>query len=247
MVSIITATFNSSLYISKTIESIQKQSYEDWELIITDDCSSDNSVEIIQDIARVDNRVKVFCLKKNSGAGVARNNSIKEAKGRYIAFCDSDDLWLPNKLETQLKFMDENKLGFTYSSYFTQDENHKRIGCIYSPKEISYTEILRNNYVGCLTAIYDVKELGKMYMPNIRRRQDWVLWIRIIKKLKLVKGISEPLAIYTVRANSLSRKKSELLKYHWIVYREELGFGILKSSYYMIQFFYFYMKRKIYE
>lgn len=244
-VSIITATYNSSEYISKTIESIRNQSYSNWELLITDDCSDDGTIEIIKEIIKKDQRVKLFCLKKNSGAGKARNNSIREANGRFIAFCDSDDLWLPYKLETQLRFLGENNLDFTYSSYFTQDENGKRIGCVYAPNKISFQDILRNNYIGCLTAIYDSKQLGKVYMPNIRKRQDWVLWIRIIEKLNLVKGISEPLAIYTVRKNSISSKKTELLKYNWIVYNKELGFNKLKSSFHMLQFLYYYARKKI--
>ena len=244
-VSIITATYNSSQYIAKTIDSIRNQSYSSWELLITDDCSNDNTIEIIREITNIDQRVKLFSLKENSGAGKARNNSIREAAGRYIAFCDSDDLWLPNKLETQLRFLNDNQLDFTYSSYLTQDEDHKIISCIYAPNEITFKDILRNNYIGCLTAIYDTKRLGKIYMPHIRKRQDWVLWIKIVEKLYRVKGISEPLAIYTVRRNSISDNKMKLLKYNWSVYRKELGFNLFKSSFFMIQFLYFFLRKKI--
>ena len=245
LVSIITPTYNSEKYIAKTIESIIDQTYKNWELIITDDCSVDNTNLIIQSYIKIDPRIKLFQLKGNSGAGKARNNSIREANGRFIAFCDSDDLWLPSKLESQLRFLNENNLGFTYSSYFTQDEDYKTIGCVIAPNEISYKAILRNNYIGCLTAIYDTIHLGKVYMPNIRKRQDWVLWIKIIERLGRVKGISEPLAIYTVRKNSISSKKLELLKHNWFVYRMELGFNRLKSSFHIIQFIYYYARKKI--
>ncbi len=245
LVSIISPTYNSEEFISETINSIINQTYQNWELLITDDCSNDNTVQVINKHILKDQRIKLFQLKENSGVGVARNNSIKNAKGRYIAFCDSDDLWLPKKLEVQLEYLLNNKAGFTYSSYLIQDEKQNRIGKIIGPKKISYNKILRNNYVGCLTAIYDTKALGKMFMPDIRKRQDWVLWINIIKKLGVVQGISEPLAIYTVRKDSVSRNKLNLIKYNWIVYYEALNFSLAKSIFSMIQFLYFYARKKI--
>lgn len=245
LVSIITPTYNSELYIGYTIESIQRQTYDDWELLITDDASTDNTVSVIESFIRTDRRIKLFKQRINEGAGIARNNSIKRSNGKYIAFCDSDDLWLPNKLEKQLKFIKNHNLSFTYSSYFTQDENWKKNGSVYAPSNICYKEILRNNYIGCLTALYDVEKLGKVYFPSIRKRQDWVLWINIIERLGIVQGISEPLAIYTVRKNSISRNKLNLIKYTWDVYHKALNFSLVKSVLYMVQFLYFYARKKI--
>lgn len=131
------------------------------------------------------------------------------------------------------------------SSYLTQNENFIEIGRVNAPKEISYKAILRNNYIGCLTAIYDTQTLGKMFMPNIRKRQDWVLWINIIKSLGVVQGISDPLVIYTVRKNSISSNKFNLVKYNWIVYNNALGFDVIRSLFFMIQFLYLYAGKKI--
>jgi len=245
LVSIITPTYNSEKFILGTIESIQKQTYINWELLITDDCSTDKTIEIIKDYKQTDKRIKLYKLKTNSGAGLARNNSIRHAAGRFIAFCDSDDRWLPNKLEVQLEYLLNQNAGFTYSSYFLHNEEQNKIGEIKGPRKISYRQILRNNYIGCLTAIYDTQALGKMFMPDIRKRQDWVLWINIIKKLGTVQGISEPLAIYTVRKNSISSNKFKLVKYNWVIYNKALGFGIISSLLYMIQFLYFYARKKI--
>lgn len=138
LVSIIMPSYNSSKYIAKTIDSIVSQFYTNWELLITDDCSTDNTCEIIKEYAAYDQRIKLFVMEKNKGAGVARNKSIEEAKGRYIAFCDSDDRWKPEKLEVQLRFMVENRVEICYSSYLKCNENDKVLGIVIAPSQISY-------------------------------------------------------------------------------------------------------------
>lgn len=247
LVSIITPTYNSEEFISKTIQSIINQTYTKWELIITDDCSTDSTWNILESFANNHNRIHIYRLKTNSGAGIARNNSIAKANGRFIAFCDSDDQWFPQKLEKQVKYMLDHNTHFSYSSYLVQDENQKIIGKINAPQIISYQKILRNNYVGCLTAIYDSQELGKLFMSDTRKRQDWILWIHILEKLHEVKGIDEPLAIYTKRENSISRNKLDLLKHNWRLYYNTLNFNKYKASWYFIQFLYFYAKKKIFN
>ena len=183
-VSIITPTYNSEEFISETITSIINQTYTNWELLITDDCSSDDTLKIIDFFQKKDNRIKLLRLDTNQGAGVARNNSIKDSKGKFIAFCDSDDQWKPDKLEKQIHFIKANNLVFTYSSYDVTDESGNFIKSINAPKTLTLKNILSNNYVGCLTAIYDSAAIGKQYMPAIRKRQDWVLWINILKVIK---------------------------------------------------------------
>lgn len=245
LVSIITPTYNSEHYIDRTIKSILAQTYRNWELLITDDCSNDKTVEIVQSYIKIDDRIKLFQLRENSGSGIARNNSIIKAQGRFIAFCDSDDCWLPKKLEFQTNFMLNNNLGFTYSSYFLVDENQVDIGRVEARKQITYRDILKNNYIGCLTAIYDTELVGKPLMPDIRIRQDWVLWIKILEKLQVAQGIIKPLAIYTKRSNSISSNKLKLIKYNWEVYHKTLGFSILKSLLCMVKFLFFYARKKI--
>lgn len=218
LVSIITPSYNCVSFIEETIESIQAQTYKNWELLITDDCSSDNSREVIRSYTEKDPRIKLLVLDKNSGAGVARNNSIKEAKGRYIAFCDSDDRWYPEKLEQQLQFMQDNNCTLSYSSYDVCDEYGKIIGYVECLKELTKSKIIRDNGIGCLTAIYDSEKLGKHYMPSMRKRQDWCLWIEIIQSGAIAKGFQQPMALYRNRTNSISSNKTEMLKFNYEVY-----------------------------
>ena len=247
LVSIITASYNCSDFIGETIESIQSQTYTNWELLITDDCSTDTSREVIMRYAEKDSRIRLLCLDKNSGAGIARNNSIRKAKGRFIAFCDSDDRWKPEKLERQLKFMVDNGYGLTYTSYDTCDESGTINGYVQCLRSLNFNKILRDNGIGCLTAIYDAEKIGKHFMPSIRKRQDWCLWIDIIRKTGKAYGLQEPLALYRVRSGSLSSNKIEMLRYNYAVYHDVLGNNGLKSAAILYCYFlpyYFYKKIK---
>lgn len=237
LVSIITPSYNSSQYICETIEGIINQTYENWELLITDDCSNDNTVEIIEKYVSADNRVKLYRLDRNSGAGICRNNSIEKANGRFIAFCDSDDVWMPKKLEMQLRFMQKNDCALTYSSYMTMDEKSNVNGIVVCMNRISFASMKRDDGIGCLTAIYDTDKVGKMYMSSLRKRQDWGLWLEILKKCRVAYGIKEPLAYYRIRANSISNKKISLVKHNINVYRKILHFSLIKSYLYFLFIF----------
>lgn len=238
-------TYNSENYISESIKSVINQSYENWELLITDDFSTDKTIKVVQDFQKQDDRIILFHSKINKGAGIARNNSISNAKGRFIAFLDSDDRWKPNKLKTQIAFMLSNKLSLTYSGYDVINEKGSYIKTIIAPESINYSEILSNNYIGCLTAIYDTNSIGKKYMPDIRRRQDWVLWINILELIREAKGITDSLAIYVDRKGSISGNKLLMLKYNWTVYSNILGFNKVKSFLLMINFILHYAIKKI--
>jgi len=247
LVSIITSSYNSSIYIEKTIQSILSQTYRNWELLITDDCSTDDSVEEIHKYVEQDSRIKLFVLSENSGAGIARNNSIREARGRFIAFCDSDDRWLPEKLEKQIQFMQSHNYSLSFSSYYTCQENGKIVGEISCRSVINYYDLVRNNCIGCLTVIYDTKLLGKMYMPTIRKRQDWGLWLLIVKKCRYAYGLKTPLAVYRLRDNSISSSKWSLVSFNIKVYREVLNYSLFKSYLIFILLFlptYFFKKIK---
>ncbi len=245
LVSIITPSYNSEQYISKTIDSIINQTYTNWELLITDDLSSDSTVEIIESYVKDDSRIKLYKLEKNSGAGIARNFSINKAQGRYIAFCDSDDLWKPYKLEIQIEFMLKNNLSLSYSNYDVIDVNGKLIDNIISPKKITYGKMLLNCYIGCLTVIYDSEKIGKQYMPEIRKRQDWALWLKILKRIKETKGIGKSLALYRKRKNSLSNNKLKLIASTWKIYYNVLNFNFFKSLLSIFIFFIYYFKKKL--
>lgn len=246
LVSIITPTYNSEEFISETMNSIINQTYQNWELLITDDCSNDNTVEIVKQYILKDKRIKLFELKDNSGAGVARNNSIKNAKGRYIAFCDSDDLWKPHKLKTQLEFLDKKKIAFTFSAYDIVDNNLNFLKKKKVSSKITYSGSLFYNQVGCLTAIYDSKILGKVYMSNQKKRQDYHLWLTIMKRIKHTYVIDDSLALYRLREHSISSNKLSLLKYNYRVYTE-LGYSKLTSLFFLIGFLLVYIFKKIFK
>lgn len=235
LVSIITPSYKSERFISETLESVLAQTYQNWEIIIVDDVSPDNSNKIIEDYCKKDKRIKFIRLEKNSGPAVARNKAIEEAKGRYIAFLDADDLWKPEKLEKQIKFMQEKDCALSYSAYETMsEEGILQNKCINPPLKISYKDLLKSNYIGCLTAIYDSQKVGKVYMPNIIKRQDYGLWLKILKKTDFAYAVNESLAIYRIMSNSVSSNKYKLLKYNYLLFKEHEGFSSLKSFYCLI-------------
>lgn len=243
LVSIITPSYNSEKFISETINSIINQTYTNWELLITDDLSTDNTIEIVEFYVKNDSRIKLFKLEKNSGAAIARNNSINNSKGRYIAFLDSDDLWLKNKLELQIEFMRKNGYALTYTSYEKFKNRKTFISNIYSLNKLSYNDMLKNNYIGCLTAIYDSKILGKILMPNIRRRQDYALWLKILKRIDYAYGLDMVLSKYRVLETSLSKGFIANLKYTFYLFRDVEKFSFVKAFIITTRYLLFYLKK----
>lgn len=237
LVSIITPTYNSEKFISDAIQSVQKQTHPNWEMIIVDDCSKDKTVEIIQNFMEEDHRIHLIQLHKNSGAGMARNTALTEAKGRYIAFLDSDDVWKAEKLSKQIAFMQTQGLPFTFSFYEHIDEKgnplNKRIE---APQKLRYRQLFFCNFVGNLTGIYDTDYFGKIAISSIRKRQDWIVWLTILKKIKTAQPVPESLALYRIREDSVSASKIALLKPNYIVYRKFHKRSVLASLLCMIAF-----------
>lgn len=230
LVSIITPCYNCSRFIGQMIESVRAQTYKNWELLITDDCSTDDSCNIVEKYAAIDPRIKLFRLKQNSGAGVARNSSIEKAQGRFIAFLDSDDMWKPEKLEKQLAFMLDNGYKFSHSYTLVVDEKNMPVGINKKPSRVSFRSTRIINYIGTSSVIYDTEGVGKVYMKPIRRRQDFALWLNILQHTKYAYCIPEPLFIYRYVHNSLSANKFKLLKYHVQVYEQALGYSKLHAN-----------------
>lgn len=221
LVSIIMPSFNSSLFIEDSIKSVLNQSYKNWELIIVDDFSKDNSVEIINSFVQKDSRIIAKYLNKNSGAAIARNIGLNLAKGNYIAFLDSDDLWKPNKLETHIKFMVENNYSMTYSNYELINEKGIKLNKeIKVPSSITYDQYLKNTIIGCLTVVINRDIVGDFHMPNIRTSQDMATWLQILKNGYTAYGIKQSLAYYRLVASSNSSKKIKAAKDVWKVYRD---------------------------
>lgn len=235
LVSIVTPLYNSEKYIEETILSVLDQTYTNWEMLIIDDCSTDNGPNIVKRYIEQDERIKYLKLEKNSGAAVSRNKAIELAEGEYVAFLDSDDLWKKEKLEKQIKFMKENNYAISFTEYEEINENGKKLNIlIKSPKKpVTYRSYLLTNPIGCLTGMYSVKKLGKIYMPNLRKRQDTGFWLNILKKDNAY-PLSETLALYRINRSSLSFKKTDLFKYHWYLYRKIENLTILESIFYII-------------
>ena len=248
LVSVIMPTYNSGPFLARSIDSILNQTYRHLELLIADDCSSDDTTkDILRSYASKDSRVKVVFLTENCGPGAARNDAISRAQGQYIAFCDSDDRWAPDKLVTQLAAMRRGGYALCCSSYYICDDEDNVIGVNTVPRRISFGMMKRDNKVGCLTAIYDVRALGrKYYMPLIRKRQDWALFIDITRDCRVAYGIREPLAYYRRRTDSVSSNKMSLVRYNVAVYRQCLHFSPLKSwAYFALCFLPAYTAKRI--
>lgn len=238
LVSIIIPCYNSSKFISQTIESVLNQTHQNWEMIIVDDCSTDNSIQIITEYIKNDERIKLIKLEKNSGPAIARNKATEEAKGRYIAFLDSDDVWLPKKLEVQLKFMAENNILVCYSSYSLINEAGNEIGLFITEERATYDKLLRTNFIGNLTAIYDAENIGKQYTDNVRR-QDYALWLKILKLTDQAGGILDPLAKYRIHNKSVSSNKIKAASWQWNIYRNVEKITLIKSMYYFMHYAYY--------
>lgn len=233
VISIITASYNSEKYISETIESVLNQTYENWEWIISDDGSTDNTVSIIESFK--DPRIKLVQSSQNSGAAVARNKALDLAQGRYITFIDSDDLWKPEFLEKSLHYLQTENEQLVYSSYERKDENlNPKLRDFIAPDKVTYQRILYNCPIPMLTAMYDSKEIGKIKIPEVEKREDHAMWISILKKIKFARAINETLGIYRIRENSYSRNKFELIKFQFALYHKYLHLSFATSAFYTI-------------
>lgn len=236
MVSIITPCYNSRLYISKTIESVISQTYENWEMIIVDDCSEDNSVEIIEKYQKQDSRIILILNDKPSGSPTfPRNRAIEQAKGKYIAFLDSDDLWLPTKLEEQLMLFSDN-VALVYSNYEKIDiEGNRNNRFVIGPETVDYNTLLKSNVIGCLTVIYDTDLVGKQFFKNIGH-EDFLMWLNILKKGFNAKNTNLVHALYRVGTSSVSSNKLRAINWYWNIIRNEEKLGFFNSIYCLINY-----------
>lgn len=233
-VSIITPAYNCKDTIIETYKSIVEQSFLSWEWIVVEDHSPDNSYAVLDKLAKEDDRIVLLRTKSNSGAAVARNIGIEAAKGRYIAFLDADDLWIKEKLEHQIAFMQDNNYAFSFTNYNLLYTNGKIKKHRIKKDIITYKSLLKSNSVGCLTAIYDSKQLGKVYMPlDCEKREDHGAWLDITRNGTVAHRLDEYLSIYRITGSSVSSKKASMLKYQYRVYRVHEKFGVIKSLWYV--------------
>jgi glycosyltransferase involved in cell wall biosynthesis len=231
-VSIIMPAFNAENYIAKSIQSVLNQTYKDFELIIINDKSTDNTMSIVNDFERKDQRIKVIDLKENQGVAQARNHGIKASTGRFIAFLDSDDLWHSDKLSKQIHFMLENNYAFSYTAYEIID--HKGMPLqqyVKVPKSRSYKQLLRGNFIGCLTVVIDKTKVRPFEMLKIGH-EDYALWLSILKENNIrAYGLTEILAYYRKGQVSVSSNKNRAMKWQWNIIRNIEKKNIVYSTF----------------
>ena len=245
-VSIITPSFNSSNFIEQCITSVISQTFKDWELLVVDDCSNDNSIEIIEKFTEIDNRIKLISLEKNVGAAEARNIAIRKAKGRFIAFLDSDDVWKNDKLEKQLDFMQSKGFAFTFTAYQPMTEDGKMMrSIIAAPEYMTYKSYLRNTIIGCLTVMIDREKTGDFEMPNIRSSHDMALWLNLMKRGFNAYGLNESLAYYRIVSSSNTAKKWKAAKEVWEVYRNVEKLSLIYSIFNFIGYVFNAVKKRM--
>ena len=249
LVSIIMPSWNCDRFVEESILSILAQTYTNWELLFQDDCSTDETRGIVLEYASRDARIKYECNSENSGAAITRNNAIKRAKGRWIAFLDSDDLWLPNKLEKQVRFMQENNYVFSYTEYQEINEQSEFLGVnVSGPKKITKLGMYAYCWPGCLTVMYDANIVGLLEIVDIKKNNDYAMWLQIITKVDCYL-LPEVLAQYRKREGSISSHSYlKLVKWHYRLFREadnknlfvavlltcfNLFFGLLKKCVYV--------------
>jgi teichuronic acid biosynthesis glycosyltransferase TuaG len=245
MISIITPMFNNEELIEKTIESVKNQTYKEWEMFIVDDCSKDESLAVARKFIEYDERFNLISLKVNSGAAVSRNTGLEMAKGRYVAFLDSDDLWQPDKLSKQLKFMQENDEWFTYTNYGRIDYTGRILNEGFKiPMNSMYKDLLKNTAIGCSTVMIDRNKAGDFRMPLKRAGQDTATWLMLLRNGGRAAGLNEPLTWYRKTEGSISSNKIKALQRTWDTYRNYEKLTWLRAVY----FFSFYvvnaMKRR---
>lgn len=214
MVSVIMPSWNTGKFIAESIQSVIDQTYKNWELLIVDDCSTDNTDQVVASFN--DDRIRYLKNKKNSGAALTRNKAIREARGEWIAFLDSDDLWFPKKLERQIKFMKKNNLVFSYHEYVKIDEESKQLNIYVSgPRVVTKRKMYNYGYPGCLTFMYSAKYMGMIQIKDIKKNNDYAILLKLCKKADCVL-LRENLAQYRIRKKSISHDKmSKKLKSHY--------------------------------
>lgn len=228
LVSIIMPSYNTAAYIADSIRSVQAQTYENWELIIVDDCSIDDTDAVVASFS--DNRIRYLKNPVNSGAAVSRNYALREAKGKWIAFLDSDDLWEPEKLEKQIRFMREHGYAFSYTNYNEIDEDSRANGrTVTGPKRITRTGMYNFCWPGCLTVMYDAHKVGLIQIADIKKNNDYAMWLKICRKAECYL-LNETLASYRRRSGSISRHGYlTLIQWHYKLFREAENMGKVRS------------------
>lgn len=247
LVSIITPAYNCSETIGETIESVLSQTWNNWEMIIVNDCSTDNTADEVNKYAKKDSRIKLINFEKNSGSAIARNTAINSANGKFIALLDSDDLWKPDKLRRQVQFMQENNIAFSFTSYdvFRQSSDRER-RVFEAPEKITYKQYLRNSIIGCLTVMIDKEKIPDFHMEE-GYLEDVLTWMYYLKKGIVAYGIDETLASYRVSENSKSGKKVKNAQRFYQCLKKQDDIGLIRRIYSQIGYMVNALKKRIFS
>jgi teichuronic acid biosynthesis glycosyltransferase TuaG len=236
IVSIVMPAYNCGHFVREAIGSVVVQTYRHWELIIVDDCSTDDTAQIVEGVAKTDNRIIVVRLPQNSGAAVARNRALDMARGDYVAFLDGDDLWLSDKLARQVSFMANGGHDLTYTGYERMSEDGRILSVVAAPPSVNWQQLITHNSMACLTVMYDRKRFSHQRMPLIRKGQDFGLWLNLLAECNVAAGLDLPLARYRIRRGSVSSNKIRALLWTWELYRDHLNIPAPASLYYLACF-----------
>jgi len=225
--------YNSAAVLARAVASVQSQVFENWELIIVDDASHDNTRDIATQLSQKEPRIIVFFQDVRGGAAAARNRAIAQARGRYIAFLDADDEWLPEKLDQQISAMTKGGAALCYTGFWRQKTGHDKHR-VHVPATVTRKTLLRGNVIGCLTAVYDRDQLGTILMPDLPMRHDFALWLDILARTDRAVGIDTPLAIYHQSSTSLTGNKWRAQRGTWRMFRRHLGLPRHLAAFYLL-------------
>lgn len=244
-VSVITPAYNAATYLEETVKSVQAQSFVNWEMIIVDDCSTDDTYPLARRLAETDARIKVLQNEKNSGVAATRNKALDAASGEYIAFLDSDDLWLPKKLEKQVAFMEKGQYVLTYTNYqkFNSQSGERQSKVIRAPAKMTARRIYGDTSIGCLTVMVNREICGLFHMPLLSHTEDNITWQEILAKGYTAYRLDEVLSLYREGNTSLTSGKKSAAKQQWQTYREYYKFSAPKSAYYFTQYAFHAVKK----
>ncbi len=245
MVSIVVPVYNAEKFIEKTIQMVKEQTFTDWELILVDDCSKDGSVARIETL--LSEKIHLIKKEKNAGAAEARNTGIANMKGRYLAFLDADDVWMPEKLEKELAYMKEKDCAFCFTAYEFGDEQANGTGkIVHVPESLTFRQALPRTIIFTTTVLFDTTKIEKelLHMPNVPS-EDTAMWWQILKAGHKAYGLDENLAIYRRPGKSLSSNKFVAIKRIWFLYRKQAGLSVWESAYYFVMWAFLAVWRRI--
>lgn len=244
LVSIVMPAYNASRYLEAAVESVFAQTYRNWELLIVNDASGDNTLELAQSLRARDTRVSVFTQDRNRGVAAARNRALENASGKYIAFLDSDDLWVPDKIEQQIEYMERTGVLVSYGDYVRIDEQDKRLGLVRPPGTVDYAHLLKSNFIGNLTGMYNAETLGKQVFSSFKH-EDYVAWLALVKKAGQAGSVGRMLGYYRVYSGSTSSNKLKTASWQWKIYRHSEALGLLRSICLLAFYAYYALSKRV--